>query len=102
MLSAEGAQILVGAALALTQHDPRLDRFALHCVWNAGDADLGDSSMRCEHLFDLARPYLVAARLDEILLAIDDEEVAVGVEIAEGAGVQPSGCFRPVHVIAKG
>ena len=32
----------------------------------------------------------IAARLDQVLLAIDDEEVAVLVEVAEVAGVQPA------------
>ena len=70
------------------QHDPRLHRLALDVVGHAGDADFGDRRMRREHFLDLARPDLVAARLDQVLLAIDDEEVAVVVEIAEIAGVQ--------------
>ena len=50
--------------------------------------------MRREHFLDLARPDLIAAGLDQILLPIDDEQVAVVVEIAEVAGVQPAPACR--------
>ena len=54
--------------------DPRLDDLAFDIVGHAGDADFRDRRMRGEHLFDLARPHLIAARLDQILLPIDDEQ----------------------------
>jgi hypothetical protein len=38
--------------------------------------------MTRDDLLDFARPHLIAARLDEILLAIDEEQVAVFVQIA--------------------
>ncbi len=41
------------------------------------------------HFLDLARPDLEAARLDHVLLAIDEEDVAVLVHVGEVAGVQP-------------
>jgi hypothetical protein len=43
-----------------------------------------------QHLLDLARVDVVAAADDEVLLAVDDEQVAVVVGVAEVAGVEPA------------
>ena len=43
-----------------------------------------------DDLFDFARPDLEAAGLDEVLLAVDEEEVAVVVEVADVAGEDPA------------
>ena len=40
-------------------------------------------------LLDLPRPHLESARLDQILLAIDEEDVAVLVHVGQVAGVDP-------------
>src|SRR5690348_11579523 len=44
--------------------------------------------MRGDHFFDLARPDLISTRLDQVLLAIDNEQVSIGIEVAEIAGVE--------------
>ena len=46
--------------------------------------------MGVEHLLDLARIDVVAAADDEILLAVDDEQEAVLVDVAEVAGAHPA------------
>jgi hypothetical protein len=44
--------------------------------------------MRGDDLLDLTRPDLETTGLDQILLAIDDEDVAVLVNVAEVPGVE--------------
>ena len=46
--------------------------------------------MLVEHLLDLARVDVVAAADDHVLLAVDDEVVAVGIDAADVAGVEPT------------
>src|SRR5947209_6552596 len=89
-LAAERAQLGLCGGVAGAEDHPRSHRLAFDRVRDAGHADFGDCRMRRERFLDLARPYLVAARLDQVLLAIDDEEITVRVEIAEIARVQPS------------
>jgi hypothetical protein len=43
-----------------------------------------------EDLLDLARVDVVAAADDHLLLAVDDEEVAVVVDLAHVAGAEPA------------
>src|SRR5437016_9760180 len=100
-LATKGAQLRFRGRVAGSEDDPRFHRFALDCVRDAGHTDLGDRRMRRERFFNLARPHLVAARLDQILLAIDDEEITVGVEIAEIARVQPAARSMLVDVLAQ-
>ena len=94
--------------LAGAQDHPRGHRFALARVGDTRDADFGDCRVCRDHLFDLARPHLKAARLDQILLPIDDEEISVLVQIAEIACVQPapggaaSACSRSAAAVSSG
>ena len=46
--------------------------------------------VRVEDVLDLARVDVVAAADDQVLLAVDDEEEAVLVDVAEVAGVEPA------------
>ena len=85
--SRSSASVAVWPARSTTQ---ALTTSPFTAIGHAGDADFGDRRMVGQHFLDLARPHLEAARLDQILLAIDDEEVAVVVEVAEVAGVQPA------------
>jgi hypothetical protein len=55
-----------------------------------------------DRLFDLARPHLVAAGFDQIFLPIDDEEVAVLVQVSQVARVQEAAVSPIDHVIAQG
>ena len=82
------------------EHHPGLDHFALRRRRACRPRPPRHRRMRGEHLFDLARPHLEAARLDQVLLAIDDEDVAVLVEVAEIAGVQPA-CAPSVDAVAQ-
>src|SRR5437879_12554960 len=52
------------------------------------DADLSDRRVGRDDFLDLPRPDLKAARLDEILLAIDDGEIPVAVERPQVAGIE--------------
>src|SRR4051812_15336277 len=60
--------------------------------------------MRAQHLLDLARIDVVAADDDHVLLAVADVEIAVGVDLADVAGIEPAvaqrlgGLLRPVAI----
>ena len=87
--------------LPAAQHDPRLDRLHANGIGHARDAHLFHGGMRRQHFLHLARPHLIAARLDEVLLAVDDEQVSIFVEIAEISRVQPSPRSTRFNVIAQ-
>src|SRR5256885_7810199 len=59
-------------------------------VWLADDAGVGDSGVLAEHRLDLRRPDAEALVLDELLLAVDDEDITVVVTAADVAGVEPA------------
>ncbi len=62
---------------------PFVGRFAHH-------RDLGDAGVREQHVLDLARVHVEAARDDELLGSPDDAEVAVVIELADVAAAEPS------------
>jgi hypothetical protein len=80
---------LVGARPGL-EGDEGEDLLAQLRVGPADDGGLGDGGVLVQHLLDLARVDVVAAADDEVLLAVDDEQVAVLVGVAEVAGVEPA------------
>ncbi|CAB4921133.1 unannotated protein [freshwater metagenome] len=49
-----------------------------------------DGRMRVDHIFDLAGVDVYAGANDHVVLAIDQEEVALFVQVANVAGVQPT------------
>src|SRR6185312_13520254 len=58
-----------------------------------GDAEndaFGDLGILVDRLLDVARIDLVAAGDDDVLDAVDEEKVTVGVEVADIAGAQPA------------
>ena len=55
-----------------------------------GDRRIGDVGMFEQDRLDLSRHDIVPAANDDFLLAPDDPQKAVGVEIAEVATVQPA------------
>src|SRR6266496_6026430 len=55
------------------------------------DRRLGDGRVLVEDLLDLPRVDVVAAADDQVLLAVDDEEVTLLVDPAHIAGVDPAG-----------
>ena len=58
-----------------------------------------DRRMRHEHVLDLARIHVEAAAQDHVLLAIDDRQIPVGVELADVAGPEPP---RSASAVASG
>jgi hypothetical protein len=58
-------------------------------VRDADHGGLGDRRVLVEDLLDLTRVDVVAAADDQVLLAVDDEEVAVGVLAGQVAGAEP-------------
>ena len=82
---------LVGVErLALLQHDRGAHLLAELVVRHADDGRLLDRRVLVEHLLDLARVDVVAAADDQVLLAVDDEEVAVLVHLGHVAGAEPA------------
>ena len=51
---------------------------------------VGDCGVGEQQRLELGRRHLEALVLDELLEPVDDEEVAVGVDVADVAGVQPA------------
>src|SRR2546426_348716 len=84
------ADLLLGQAHASPRDHPGHHHLSRMRVRDARDADLCDGSVRRDDFFDLARPNLKAARLDEILLAIGDREITVLVERAQITGIEPA------------
>src|SRR5207249_5913145 len=100
-LSAEGAQLRFGCRVLRAEHDPRLDHFPFGLVCDTSHTDFGNRRVVREHFLDLARPHLESARLDQILLAIDDEQIAIFVEVAQIAGMEPAPRAALVDVVAE-
>src|SRR5436190_1124916 len=94
-------KLCLGCSEPRAQNNPGLDGFSLKLVGNAGYTDFRHRRVRRENFFHLSRPYLVAARLDQILLPVDDEQVAVFVQITEVASVQPFPWPKLVYVVAQ-
>ena len=59
-------------------------------VGRGDDRDLGDAGHAQQQLLDLERADVLAAADDDVLLAVDDREVAVVVEHADVAGREPA------------
>ena len=92
VLPAVRAQLVDCRIGSRTCDDPRFHDLALHIVGHSGYAHFLNAGMPGQDFFDFARPYLIAAGFYQILLAIDDEQKRVGVEVAKIAGVQPGAC----------
>ena len=86
----EPAQLLLADPLAVLEHDRRADLLAQLGVRDAEDGRLAYGRMLVEHLLDLARIDVVAAADDQVLLAVDDEEVAVLVDPCHVARDEPA------------
>lgn len=87
------------------QHHDGGDVFAELLMRDGEHAGLQHRRMAQQDLFDLQGRDLLPAAVDDVLDAADDEEVAVGVEIAEVAGPEPAvaeggPCRRLVIIIA--
>ena len=65
---------------AVLERDVRADRLAEHLVGHADHGRLADAADRVERVLDLERAHLLAARLDDVVAAADEVEVAVLVD----------------------
>ena len=102
---------MISAALdrrARVEHDERHPDLAEAFVGDADHRDLRDPRVPQQQVLDLGRVRVEAADDEHVLDAPDDAQVAVGVERAEVAGVQPSvgvdrgrGRFGVVEVAAR-
>ena len=70
--------------------DERHGHFAGARVGAAGDGRVGDERVREQERLELGRRDLERVDLDQFLDAVDDEQVAVGVDAGEVAGLQPA------------
>ena len=87
---AQRDQLFGADALAGVEFDHRLHRLAPLLVGDADDGAVAHRRVGPDHLLDFARVDVEAAADDHVLLAVGDVEVAVGVEVADVAGVQPA------------
>src|SRR6185312_16445970 len=72
----------------ILQLDERLGRLAAVRVGNADDGDLGHGRMLVERILDPPRIDLETRGVDHVLDAIDDEDVALRVHVADIAGAE--------------
>src|SRR5205814_10092200 len=89
-LSRELAQLVRGRLRIRPQHHYGGDVLAELWVRDGEDAGLEHSRMAQQDLFHFQRRDLLSAAVDDVLDAADDEEIAVGIEIAEIAGPEPA------------
>ena len=82
----EGAQIRLVESAAVWQMDDRDRHFAEPLVGRAEHRRFGDVGAGVAGRLDLGRRDILAAADDDVLLAVDDEQIAVLVEIADVAG----------------
>src|SRR5947209_7972196 len=83
------AQLVVAGTCALLQRDRGRHLLAVLVMGNAQHGGLANIWMLVEHFLDLARVDVVAASDDHLLLAIDDEEVTVFIDLRHIARVKP-------------
>src|SRR6266850_8576701 len=67
--------------MARPEHDEADDRLALHLVWHADDAGLGDGLVRDQHRLDLRGTEPLARDLERVVRASLDEPEAVLVDV---------------------
>ncbi len=72
------------------QHDERARDLAALDVLERHDGRIGNRRMREQHGFELGGRHLQPLVLDELLDAIDDVEIPVGVRVADVARMQPT------------
>ena len=70
--------------------DGGADVLTQRVVGHSEHGGLADTRVGVEDLLDLARVDVISAADDEVLLAVDDEQVAVPVDGGDIAGVQPA------------
>src|SRR5919201_2824629 len=88
--AAQRLQFVDARVRALAEHDERLHGLPTHSIRDADDGGLLHRRVAEQHLLHLTREDLEARDVDHVLHAIDDEEIAVGVAIADVAGMEPA------------
>ena len=82
--------------MARAQHHEAERRLAPFIVRDADDATVEHRGVLLEYRLDVGGKDVLAAGEDHVLLAVDDEKIAILVEPAEVAGAQPGPPFRVV------
>ena len=77
---------------ARSWHDQCSDSLAPAFVRQAHHRDLGHARQSGDHIFQFAREDVETAADDHVLLPVDDVKIAVGIEAAHVARVQPTAC----------
>src|SRR3954464_12781826 len=86
----EVAHVVLGRVLTVLEHHRGADLLPHLLVGHRDHGGLGHGGVLVEDLLDLARVDVVAAADDHVLLAVDDEEVAVLVDAGHVARVEPA------------
>src|SRR5262245_59568397 len=86
-------QLLRIDVLSGLRHDVRLVLFAEPLVAHADHRRQRHGRMQEQRFLDLARVDVEAAAENHVLLAIDDRQIPVGIELADVAGAEPAAAF---------
>ena len=89
-VAAKSADVALARDAALAQHDRGGDLLAELVVRHGEGDDLGDRRMIHQHVVDLERRDLLAAAVDDLLEPAGDAQIAILVEHALVAGVEPA------------
>ena len=89
-LAAPGLQLCRRRAGAAHQRDGRSDILAQHVVGDPDDGGVPHRRMLVQHVFDLDGRDVEAATDDQLLGAAGQDQVAIGVDVAEIAGFRPT------------
>src|SRR4051812_8160380 len=90
VLAAELEQLVLPGVLARLELDERLRALAPLLVRHRHDGDLGDRRVPGDRLLDLDARDVLAARDDDVLGAVAELDVAVGMPDREVARVKPA------------
>ena len=83
-------QLVRARGRALAEHDDRGDRLDPDRVGHGDHRDFRDCRVSEQGVLDLAARDEDAARVDDVLHAIDDVEISFRVKVADVAGVEPA------------
>jgi hypothetical protein len=92
---AQGVEVLdqggeVGCIGAGAQNQEGADAFSVARIGHGDGGGLGDGGVPCEQALDLERGQVLAAANDDVLDAVRDGEVSVGVDEADVSRAEPA------------